>query len=169
MGKIEKKTSIGRKASLSVVIGYNQSGSFNVFRFTNSTRLVNWLVSLSCWADAVLLWSNRRNVGRTLFNIHAAGCCPNVIYSEFWVRFYFDRVSILQLKVKKLGHPYSKCVGEKKNWLDYYPTYTEHQEWFTFFIINTRWVEISLINLQSALMNVLRRRFLASAVVFPNI
>jgi hypothetical protein len=83
MGRIEKKTSIGRKASLSVVIGYNQSGSFNVFRLTNSKRLVNWLVSLSCWADAVLLRSNRRNSGRTLFNIHATGCCTNVIYYEF--------------------------------------------------------------------------------------
>ena len=94
-----KKIAIGRKAALSLVVGFNQTDAS-----------IGWFHFLS---GLTLYYSDPYE--NTLDPLYSLSLPPGSV----------PMISIIQTHSQKLGPPYSKCV--KQNALTFYDQYTQDQ------------------------------------------
>ena len=97
--QIGEKTAVGRKASLSIVVGYNQSDAN-----------VGWYSFLS---GVTMYYSSPSE--SFLDPLNSLSLPPETV----------PMLSVVQIHRKLLGPPYSTCVQNHSNFLSYFPVYTE--------------------------------------------
>ena len=111
---IGEKTAVGRKASLSIVVGYNQSDAnvgwysflsgVTMYYSSPSESFLDPLNSLSLPPETV----------------------PMLSVVQVSPKLYFHNINDkIEIHRKMLGPPYSTCVQNHSNFLSYFPVYTE--------------------------------------------